>query len=262
MRRALEYSRAFGVTIISHSEDLELSRGGVMNEGLISNTLGLAGIPKAAEETMIFRDIALAELTGGRLHIAHVSTEGSVRIVREAKSRGVTVTAETCPHYYSITEEAVNGYNTNAKVNPPIRTKADVKAIKEGLRDGTLDVIATDHAPHHRNEKQREFDAAPFGISGIETALSLSLALVRDGVLTMPELVNKMALSPSRILGINKGSLAEGADADVTIVDTKKKVTVDSSKFLSKGKNTPFEGWELQGAAVATISMGRVFQWE
>jgi dihydroorotase len=262
MRRALEYSRAFGVTIISHSEDQELSRGGVMNEGLISNTLGLQGIPKAAEETMIFRDIALAELTGGRLHIAHVSTEGSVRIVREAKSRGVSVTAETCPHYYSITEEAVDRYNTNAKVNPPIRTKADVKAIKDGLRDGTLDVIATDHAPHHRNEKQREFDAAPFGISGIETALSLSLALVNEGVLSVPELVNKMALAPSRILGLNKGSLAEGADADVTIVDTRKKFTVDSSKFLSKGKNTPFEGWDLQGTAVATISMGRMFQWE
>ncbi len=177
MRRALEYSKAFNVPIISHCEDLTLSEDGVMNEGLMSVTLGLKGIPAEAEQIMIFRDILLAELTGGKLHIAHVSTEGSVNLIRNAKKRGVHVTAETCPHYFSLTEEAVKGYNTNAKVNPPLRTARDIEAIKEGLRDGTIDVIATDHAPHHRDEKMREFDMAPFGISGLDTALSLSLKL-------------------------------------------------------------------------------------
>ena len=260
MRRALEYSKAFGVPIISHSEDLTLSEGGVMNEGLMSVTLGLKGIPAEAEQIMIFRDILLAELTGGRLHIAHVSTEGSVNLIRYAKKRGAHVTAETCPHYFSITEEAVSGYNTNAKVNPPLRTKRDIEAIKEGLRDGTIDVIATDHAPHHRDEKMREFDMAPFGISGLETAVSLSLRLVGEGTLTMDQLVEKMTINPAEILQINKGNLKVGSDADLVIIDTNKEFTVRSAQFVSKGKNTPFEGWMTKGTPVLTVCKGKIYE--
>lgn len=259
MRRALEYSKICGVPIISHCEDLYLSSGGVINEGRISVTLGLTGIPSQAEEIMVARDIILAELTGSRLHIAHVSTEGSVRLIRQAKERGVKVTAETCPHYFTITEDAVKGYNTDAKVNPPLRTQRDVDAIKEGLRDGTIDVIATDHAPHHGDEKLREFDKAPFGISGLETALSLSLLLVRDGVLTISQLVEKMALNPSRILGLSKGTLRVGADADVVLVDIDREFKVEADRFVSKGKNTPFDGWMLKGMPVITICKGKVF---
>jgi dihydroorotase len=262
MRRALEYAKAFDVPIISHSEDLNLSRGGSMNEGLLSQTMGLAGIPSAAEEAMIYRDVALAELTGGRLHVAHVSTRGSVSIIRQAKARGVRVTAETCPHYFSVTEDAVKGFNTNAKVNPPLRTPADVEAVKEGLRDDTIDVIATDHAPHHINEKLREFDQAPPGISGLETSLALSLALVEDGILTIERLVEKMSLNPSRILGLKSGTLKAGARADVTIIDLKKNFKVNSQSFISKGKNTPFDGWPLRGAAALTISGGKIYEWQ
>lgn len=273
MRRALEYSKIFGVPIISHCEDIDLSEGGVMNEGLLSTTLGLKGMPDVAEEVMVARDIALAELTGGRLHIAHVSTEGSVRLIRDAKERGINITAETCPHYFSITEDAVKGYNTNAKVNPPLRTKKDVEAIKKGLKDGTIDIIATDHAPHHIDEKLREFDLAPSGISGLETALSLSLRLVEEGVLTTSQIVEKMSLNPARILGSlithhsslvagSKGTLKPGADADVVIVDTNKEFKVEAEKFVSRGKNTPFDGWMLKGIPIITISMGRMYEWQ
>jgi dihydroorotase len=262
MRRALEYSKAFDVPIISHCEDLSLAEGGVMNEGLLSQTMGLKGIPKEAEEIIVYRDIALAGLTGGRLHIAHISTEGSVNIIREAKARGIKVTAETCPHYFSLTEEAIKDYDTNAKVNPPLRTVKDIEAIKEGIKDGTIDVIATDHAPHHKNEKLREFDLAPSGISGLETALSLSLKLVEEGVITLSELVKKMALNPAGILKINKGTLKPGSDADIVIIDLEKKFKVNSDLFISKGKNTPFEGWELKGMPVITICMGRVHEWQ
>ena len=261
MRRALEYSKTFDVPIISHCEDLTLSEGGVMNEGLMSVTLGLGGIPAEAEQIMVFRDILLAELTGGRLHIAHASTEGSVNLIRYAKKRGVNVTAETCPHYFSITEDAVKGFDSNAKVNPPLRTERDIKAIKEGLRDGTIDVIATDHAPHHRDEKLREFDMAPFGISGLETALSLSLRLVEEGILTMNQLVEKTVLSPSRILRLNKGTFKVGANADIAIVDINKEYRVESERFVSKGKNTPFEGWVLKGMCFLTICKGKVYEW-
>ena len=261
MRRALEYSKTFDVPIISHCEDLTLSEGGVMNEGLMSVTLGLGGIPAEAEQIMVFRDILLAELTGGRLHIAHVSTEGSVNLIRDVKKRGVNVTAETCPHYFSITEDAVKGFDSNAKVNPPLRTERDIKAIKEGLRDGTIDVIATDHAPHHRDEKLREFDMAPFGISGLETALSLSLRLVEEGILTMNQLVEKMVLNPSRILRLNKGTFKVGANADIAIVDINKEYRVESERFVSKGKNTPFEGWVLKGMCFLTICKGKVYEW-
>jgi dihydroorotase len=261
MRRALEYSQTFDVPIISHSEDLTLSDSGVMNEGLISVTLGLKGIPAESEHIMIFRDIALADLTGGRLHIAHVSTEGSIQLIRNAKKQGVHVTAETCPHYFSLTEDAVMGYDTNAKVNPPLRTKRDREAIEDGLRDGTIDIIATDHAPHHTDEKLREFDIAPSGISGLETALGLSLRLVHDGVLTMQQLVEKMSLHPSRILRMqNKGTLKVGSEADIVIVDKNREWKVDAEKFISRGKNTPFHGWILKGMAVATLCKGKVYQ--
>jgi len=260
MRRALEYSKAFNVPVISHCEDTTLSESGVMNEGLLSVTLGLKGIPAESEQIMIFRDIVLAELAGGRLHIAHVSTEGSVNLIRSMKERGSNVTAETCPHYFSITEEAVKGYDTNAKVNPPLRTARDVAAIKEGLRDGTIDVIATDHAPHHRDEKLREFDMAPFGISGLETAVSLSLSLVDEGVLTMSQLVEKMATNPARIMQIEQGTIKTDAEASLVLIDRNKKYTVEAQKFVSKGKNTPFEGCILKGKPVLTICRGKIYE--
>ncbi len=260
MRRALEYSKIFGVPIISHAEDRALSANGVMNEGRVSHELGLKGIPAEAEIIIIKRDIELAKLTGARLHIAHVSTRGGVEAVREAKRKGIPVTAETCPHYFTLTEEAVRGYRTAAKVNPPLRTPEDVEAIKEGLSDGTIDVIATDHAPHHRDEKTCEFDRAAFGISGLETALALSLTLVHEGVLSIDALIEKMALNPSRVLGLGKGTLKRGADADITIVDPEAEWKVEPERFLSKGKNTPFEGFVLKGVVRFTICKGRVYE--
>lgn len=263
MRRAFEYSKIFNVPIISHAEDMSLVAGGVMNEGLLSLQLGLKGIPAQAEEIMVARDIALAELTGGRLHIAHVSTKGSVELIRLAKKRGTAdITAETCPHYFSITEDAVDGYDTNAKVNPPLRTSGDIEAIKEGLRDNTIDVIATDHAPHHADEKLGEFDLAPSGISGFETSIGLSMKLVDDKVLNLKQLIEKMALNPSKIIGIRKGTVKQGADADMVILDTHTEYTVDSTSFRSKGKNTPFNGWQLNTRPVATIAKGRIYTWE
>ncbi|MEJ2695611.1 MAG: dihydroorotase [Candidatus Sulfobium sp.] len=263
MRRALEYSRVLGVPVISHCEDLSLSAGGVMNEGLLSATLGLKGVPSQAEEVIVARDVALAELTGGRLHVAHVSTARSVEIIRAAKKRGIAdITAETCPHYFSITEEAVRDYDTNAKVNPPLRRKQDVEAVREGLRDGTIDVIATDHAPHHADEKEREFDFAPSGISGFETSIGLSMKLVDDGVLSLAKLVGKMAFCPSKIVGLSKGTLKTGSEADVTIVDTKKEYEVDTGKFVSKGRNSPFGSWMLHARPAVTICKGRVHKWK
>ncbi|MEW6602467.1 MAG: dihydroorotase [Nitrospirota bacterium] len=262
MRRALEYSKIFNVPIISHCEDLALSEGGVMNEGFVSTIVGLKGIPKAAEEVMVARDLSLCELTGGRLHIAHVSTAGSVKLIRDAKARGINVTAETCPHYFSLTDEAIISYDTNLKVNPPIRTAHDVEAIKEGLKDGTIDVIATDHAPHHVDDKNREFDSAAFGISGLETAFALGLQLVDQGVLDIKHLIMKMTSTPSHIMGIRKGTLAANCDADIAIINTDKKFRVDSSAFLSKGKNSPFNKWTLKGTVEYTISMGKLFEWK
>jgi len=263
MRRALEYSKVLKALIISHCEDLSLSAGGVMNEGLRSFTLGLKGVPVQAEQIMVARDIALAELTGGRLHIAHISTADSVALLSAAKKRGLAeITAETCPHYFTITEEAVEGYNTNAKVNPPLRTLKDIDAIKEGLRDGTIDVIATDHAPHHSDEKLGEFNLAPSGISGLETSLCLCMKLVAEGVLSLKELIEKMAVNPARITGINKGTLKVGSEADLVIVDPRKEYRVDSTEFLSKGKNTPFDGWVLKGRPLVTIVKGRIYTWD
>jgi len=261
MRRALEYSKIFDVPIISHCEDLNLSEGRVMNEGFVSTILGLNGIPKAAEEVMVARDISLCELTSGRLHIAHVSTKGSVNLIRGAKERGLNITAETCPHYFSISDETLISYDTNLKVNPPIRTADDVDAIKEGLKDGTIDVIATDHAPHHFDDKNMEFDRAAFGISGIESALQLSLKLVESGMINLKELVMKMSLTPCEIMKIDKGTLSEGTDADIAIVNPEKVVTLDSSKFLSKGKNSPFNKWQMKGTVEKTIVKGKIFDW-
>ena len=260
MRRALEYSKIFDVPVISHCEDLSLSEGCSMNEGVVSSILGLKGIPSAAEDIMVARDIILADLTGGRVHIAHVSTRDSVELIRNAKKRGIAITAETCPHYFSITEHAVEGYNTNAKVNPPLRTKRDVEAIMEGLADGTIDIIVTDHAPHHSDEKLLEFDKAPSGISGLETALSLCLKLVEDGILSLSQLVEKMALNPSKILKKETGTLKAGNDADIVIVDSSKIYMVETDKFASKGRNTPFDGWLLKGCPVITVVKGKVHE--
>jgi dihydroorotase len=258
MRRAMEYSRIFDTLIISHCEDSTLSDKGVMNEGRISTELGLRGIPCAAEDVMTSRDISLAELTGCRLHIAHVSTAGSVGLVREAKKRGVQVTAETCPHYFTLTDEAVRGYNSMAKMNPPLRTAEDVAAIKQGLKDGTIDVIATDHAPHGMDEKSGEFDYAAFGIVGLETAVGLTLRLVEEGALSFSEAIRKLSLNPSAILRIGAGALTPGSDGDITIIDPKVSWTVDSAQFKSKSRNTPFNGWKLTGKAVRTIVGGRL----
>ncbi len=258
MRRAMEYSKIFDIPVISHCEDVNLALNGVMNEGFVCTELGLRGIPNAAEEVMVARDIALAELTGCRLHIAHVSASGSVRLIREAKSRGIKVTAETCPHYFTLTEDAVRGYNPMAKMNPPLRSAGDVAAIKQGLKDGAIDAIVTDHAPHAMDEKNVEFDYAPFGIVGLETALGLSLSLVHEGVITIEELIKKMSLNPAKILGINKGTVSIGADADVTIIDPVLKWKVDPEEFKSKSRNTPFGGFNLTGKAVQTIVGGRL----
>ncbi|MEK6657099.1 MAG: dihydroorotase [Nitrospirota bacterium] len=258
MRRGLEYTKAFDIPVIAHCEDVNLSSGGVMNEGFASTTLGLRGIPKAAEEVMVVRDIALAELTGAKLHIAHVSSAGSVEWIRIAKKKGIKVTCETCPHYFTLTEDAVIGYNTNAKVNPPLRTKEDVKAIKVGLKDGTIDIIASDHAPHAVHEKEIEFDYASFGMIGLETSLPLILRLVNEGVLSLNNAIAKATINPARLFKLKKGTLSEGADADITIIDTEKEWVVDVNNLKSKSKNTPFAGMKMKGRAVVTIVGGKI----
>ncbi|HSA62216.1 MAG TPA: dihydroorotase [Nitrospiraceae bacterium] len=258
MRRAMEYALAFDLTVIDHCEDLHLAEGGCMNEGLVSTELGLPGIPAAAEDVMVARNLSLSELTGARLHLAHISTAGSVRMVREAKARGIRVTAEACPHHFTLTEDLVRGYNTHAKMNPPLRTGDDVRAIKDGLRDGTIDVIATDHAPHATQEKQQDFTEAPFGIVGLETAFSLTLALVEEGVLSLEQAIQKLTSAPAAAFGLKKGTLAVGADADVVIVDQNEQWEVDPSKFRSKSRNTPFAGWKVKGRVNKTIVGGRV----
>lgn len=258
MRRAMEYALAFDLPVIDHCEDLHLSEGGCMNEGLVSTQLGLPGIPAAAEDVIVARNLALAELTGARLHLAHLSTIGSVRMVREAKSRGIRVTAEVCPHHFSLTEEAVRGFNTHAKMSPPLRTWRDVQAVKDGLRDGTIDVIATDHAPHAVQDKQQQFAAAPNGIVGLETALPLTLVLVEEGVLSLEAAVAKLTTEPARAFGLSKGSLAPGADADVVVVDPEAHWEVDPARFRSKSRNTPFAGWKVKGRVITTIVAGRV----
>lgn len=258
MRRAMEYARMFRLPVISHCEDTDLSEDGVMNEGVVSTLLGLKGIPNASEDVMVARDIVLSELTGGRLHIAHVSTRGAVELIRRAKEKGIPVTAETCPHYLVLTDEAVKGYNTNAKIKPPLRRREDVEAVRKGLQDGTLDVIATDHAPHAQEEKEREFDYAPFGITGLETALSVVLHLVEEKVLTLEEAVRKISSNPAAILGIERGGLGVGAVADITVINPNATWVVEAANLKSKGKNTPFEGWKMRGKVTTTIVGGNV----
>jgi len=258
MRRALEYAASLDMPVISHCEDLHLSAGGVMNEGFVATELGLLGIPGVAEEVMAARDILIAEFTGTAIHIAHVSTAGTVRLIREAKAREIRVTAETAPHYFTLTDEAVREFDVNAKVNPPLRGIEDVAAVREGLRDGTIDVIASDHAPHAMTDKDVEFDDAAFGIVGLETSLGLSLKLVADGILTLDQLIMKMSTAPARILKIPGGTLKTGAVADMTVIDPDAEWTVDRSCFRSKSCNTPFHGWDMKGKAVMTIVGGEI----
>ncbi|MGH7885308.1 MAG: dihydroorotase, partial [Thermodesulfobacteriota bacterium] len=258
MRRAMEYVKPFGLPVIIHAEDIYLSSEGVMNEGLVSTKLGLRGIPNASEDVMIARDIILSEITGAHIHICHVSTAGSVRLIKDAKKRGIKISAEATPHHFTLTDEAVMNYNTNAKMNPPLRSKKDVEAILGALKDGTIDVIATDHAPHSQDEKNVEFDLAPFGIVGLETALPLSLKLVENGVLTISKLIEKLSLNPSKIINIARGSLKPDSIADITIFNAEEEYQVNEKEFLSKGKNTPFSGWKLKGIVKYTIVSGKV----
>ncbi|HWZ59136.1 MAG TPA: dihydroorotase [Gemmatimonadaceae bacterium] len=259
MRTALEYARRFGIPVVDHCEEPTLAAGGAMNEGIVSARLGLKGIPSEAEEIMVIRDILLARRTGGHAHICHVSTKGSVELLRWGKDRGIRVTAEVCPHHLSLTEAAVEGYNTNAKMNPPLRTADDVEAMQVALRDGTIDLVATDHAPHHYDEKEREFADAPNGIVGLETALAVVVTtLCERGILSYAELVERMAVRPARVFNLPGGTLARGTPADVTVFDPTHEWVVDPTTFLSKGRNTPYAGRRLRGRAVTTIVGGRV----
>ena len=259
MRTALEYAQAFNIPVIDHCEEPTLAHGGSMNEGFLSARLGLRGIPSEAEEIMVIRDILLARRTGGHVHLAHMSTKGSVELIRWGKERGIRVTAEVTPHHLTLTEDAVEGYDTHAKMNPPLRTQADVDALRDALRDGTIDVIATDHAPHHYDAKEREFADAPFGIVGLETALALVVTeLVDGGVIDFATLVDRMATRPARLFGLPGGSLRAGGVADVTVFDPKLEWIVDPAAFLSKGRNTPYAGRKLRGRTLATIVGGRL----
>ncbi len=263
MRRAMEYATMFDVPLVPHCEDLSLAAGGVMHEGRVSTELGFKGIPSASEAVMVGRDILLSEYTGAPLHICHVSTAESIRLIREARRRGVRVSGEATPHHLILTDEAVRDFNTNAKMNPPLRSAEDVAALREAVIDGTIEVIATDHAPHARAEKEMEFDYAPFGIIGLETALSLILTeFYHSRLLTLPMIVERMALSPARILKLkHKGTLAAGADADVTIIDPDREWIVEEQELTSKSKNSPFIGWKLKGKVVMTIVAGQLV-WE
>ncbi|RLS77211.1 MAG: dihydroorotase [Planctomycetota bacterium] len=259
MRRAFEYCRMFDKPILAHEEVLELSRGGVMHEGLVSLVLGLTGMPAAAEEVMIGRDIALSEVTGGRLHVMHVSTAGGVALIRAAKARGARISAEACPHHFTLTDDGLRGFDSNFKMSPPLRTAVDVEAIIAGIVDGTIDCIATDHAPHAREKKMLELDRAPFGILGLETAVGLAVTrLVATGRIGWPRLVEAMSTLPARILGLNRGTLRPGAVADITIIDPAVSWRVDVQQFRSRSINSPFHGWTLQGRAAFTIVGGRV----
>jgi len=259
MRTALEYANVFGIPVADHCEDMSLAEGGAMHEGIVCTRLGLKGIPSAAEEIIVARDIILSELTGGHVHLCHMSTRGSVELIRRAKDKGLKVTAEACPHHFTLTHESCEGYNTNAKMNPPLREAADREAIREALRDGTIDAIATDHAPHHYDAKEREFDQAPNGIIGLETAFALANSeLVGAGVLTLTGLVERMSTMPARIFHLPGGSLAKGAPADVVLLDPEAEWTVNPAEFRSRSRNTPFGGRSVRGRAVMTIVRGQV----
>lgn len=259
LRRVMEYAKMFDIPVISHCEDTFLSDEGVMNEGFNSTLLGLKGIPTAAEDVQVARDLVLAELTGASLHIAHVSSAGSVAIIREAKQRGVCVTAEVTPHHLCLTDQAVSSFDTNTKVKPPLCGQEDQKALYEGLRDGTIDVIATDHAPHRRDEKEVEYNLAPFGISGLETAIPLVWEyLVEKKILSPVELAQKMAWNPAHILGLSERVLQVGAETNLTVVDPHLQQFVNIDEFVSLGKNSPFNGWELRGWPVLTVIAGEI----
>ena len=257
MRRSLEQAKECQLPVISHCEDINLAAGGVMNEGAVATGMGLAGIPNASESIMVLRDIALSELTGASLHIAHVSTMESVRAIRDAKTRDVPVTAETAPHYFTLTDASVKGYNTNMKMNPPLRSSRDRDAVRQGLADGTIDVIATDHAPHSSVEKSLEFHQAPNGIIGLETALSLGLNLVDEGILTLTGLIEKMSTNPAQILGLENGIIV-GQQADITIIDLEKPFRVKADRFQSLSRNTPFDDWDMKGKTVLTMVGGKI----
>jgi dihydroorotase len=259
MRTALEYARTFGIPVADHCEEPTLSAGGVMHEGIISTRLGLKGIPAAAEEIMVARDIILAELTGGHVHLCHMSTRGSVELIRRAKDKGLKVTAEATPHHFALTHERCEGYDTNAKMNPPLREAADREAIREALRDGTIDVISTDHAPHHYDAKEREFDDAPNGIIGLETSFGLAMThLVHPGLLSLSDLITRMSTEAAKIFKLQGGTLRSGSPADVVVIDPNRKWTVDPAKSYSKSRNTPFAGTELVGRIEMTIVRGSV----
>ena len=259
MRTALEYARTFGIPVADHCEEPTLAKGGAMNEGVVSARLGLKGIPSEAEEIMVIRDILLARRTGGHVHLCHMSTRTSVELIRWGKERGIDVTAEVCPHHISLTEDAVGDYDTNAKMNPPLRTADDVAALQEAVRDGTIDVIATDHAPHHYDEKEREFADAPNGIVGLETALAVNITwLVKPGIIDVPMLVEKMSCAPARVFKLPGGTLRRGAIGDVTVFDPAESWTVDPTRFRSKGRNTPWAGQTLTGRVRLTAVGGNV----
>ncbi len=259
MRRALQYAKMFDRVIMQHCQVPDLTTGGVMNEGFESMRLGLGGMPAAAEDIMVARDIRLAEITGGRLHIQHISTARSVDLVREGQRRGVRVTAEACPHHFTLTDEKLRTFDSNFKMNPPLRTWSDVEAVIGGLKDGTIEIIATDHAPHAREKKMREIDQAPFGIVGLETLIPITVtSLIEPGHLTWPEAIRKLTVSAAQLLGIPKGTLRGGADADVTIIDPAARWTIDPTRFRSKSQNTPFGGWEVRGRAHTVIVGGEV----
>jgi dihydroorotase len=262
MRRAMEYCRMFNKAVLSHSEDLELTRGAVMNEGYESMRLGLRGYPAVAEEIMIYREIALAELTRARVHILHVSTAGGVALIRGARARGIAVSGEAAPHHFTLTDQCLRGFDSNFKMSPPLRTQADIDAILEGLKDDTLEVIATDHAPHAPEKKTRELDQAPNGIVGLETLLPICIkALIEPKVLTWPQLIKKLTINPARVLGIDRGTLAAGVIADVTVIDPNVEWTIDPTKFRSKSRNTPYAGWKVRGWA-DTVVVGGVVKFE
>jgi dihydroorotase len=259
MRTALEYARTFGIPVADHCEEPTLAAGGAMNEGIVSARLGLKGIPSEAEEIMVIRDILLARRTGGHVHLCHMSTKGSIELIRWGKERGIRVTAEACPHHLSLTEDAVEGYNTNAKMNPPLRTAEDVEAVRDAVRDGTIDLVATDHAPHHYDEKEREFADAPNGIVGLETALAVvNTWLVKPGIIDLTTLIDRMSVAPAATFNLPGGSLRRGSLADVTVFDATREWTVDPAKFVSKGRNSPYGGYSLYGRVMCTIVGGKI----
>jgi dihydroorotase len=261
MRRAMDYARGLGKAILSHSEDLELTKGGVMHEGAVSVRLGLKGMPSAAEEIMVYREIALAEISGAHVHILHVSTAGSVDLIRNGQKKGIRVTGEACPHHLTLTDESLRTFDTNYKMAPPLRTQADIEALIDGLKDGTLSVLATDHAPHALEKKTREFDQAPNGIIGLETFLPISIqALIEPGHLDWPRMLGMMTIAPAQVLGIDRGTLTPGAVADVTVIDPDVEWTIDPTRFKSKSRNCPFGGWKVRGRAEIVMVGGDIKQ--